>query len=370
MSRASLTDALRLALKLPADERAVLARELLAGVHPKDAAESLSDADAVEAVASLAPEHWANMCACEIAELGIADVLTEQPESAAELAGKVGADAGALHRALRLISTYGWFIEDPDGRFRHSPMSRVLRIDHPQSQRDWLRVGRSKLHMGIVGALGHSLRTGCPAAEIPAPEGVFSYFAAHPDEALVFDGAMTARSHKDIAAVIQAYDFPIFHSIADIGGGRGHLLEAVLAVAPNAKGVLFDLPYSIEAARSLVSERIALQAGDFFKDPLPACEAYLLKSVIHDWSDKESIAILKAVERSAPPNATVLLLEAELPSGPEAHPAKGLHMMMLGWSTGRERTASEYEALLVAAGFRLQRIIRASKTVSIFEAKR
>jgi hypothetical protein len=329
---------------------------------------TLSDEEAVEAVSSLAADLYANVCTREIAELGVADALADEPESAAELAGKVGADPGALHRALRLIATYGVFVEQPDGRFRHSPMSRVLRSNHPQSQREWLRLGRTKLGWGILGALGHSLRTGRAAAEIPAPEGVFSYLAAHSDEAVIFDRAMTARSLKVIAAVVRAYDFSGFDSIADIGGGRGHLLTAVLAAAPSARGVLFDLPYAVKAAAGLASERITVQAGDFFKDPLPACDAYLLKNVIHDWSDQESVDILKAVHRAGPKDATVLLLEAELPSGPEPHPAKALNMIMLGWSTGRERTTSEYEALLAAACFKLQRIIPVRKDVSIFEA--
>jgi len=111
-----------------------------------------------------------------------------------------------------------------------------------------------------------------------------------------------------------------------------------------------------------------VQAGDFFKDSLPACDAYLLKNVIHDWGHRESIEILKAVRRVAPIRAVVLIIEAELPAGPEPHPAKALNWMMLGWTTGRERTAAEYEALLSAAAFKLQRVIRASNEVAIFEA--
>ena len=111
-----------------------------------------------------------------------------------------------------------------------------------------------------------------------------------------------------------------------------------------------------------------MQGGDFFKDLLPACDAYLLKNVLHDWSDEESIKILKSVRRTAPRGATLLVIEAELPDGPERHPAKWLDVAMLGWASGRERTASEYAQLFAAADFKLAQVIRASQGVSIFEA--
>src|SRR5262249_48837991 len=152
-----------------------------------------------------------------------------------------------------------------------------------------------------------------------------------------------------------AYDFSPFRSIADIGGGQGHLLKAVLESTPGARGVLFDLPHTIDEVSGLSSERLTLQAGDFFKDALPACDAYLLMNVLHDWSDEQSVQILRAIRRAAPPNALLLLLEADLPSGPEAHHAKFLDVLMLGWTTGLERTAGQYEALLDRSEFRLRR---------------
>jgi hypothetical protein len=353
------------ALTLQPQDRAALAQDLRASLD-----EPLSDAAVLEAVANRWADLYASVCICEIAELGVADVFTEESLSAAELADAVGANPDALRRALRLISTYGVFVEAQDGRFHHSPMSRVMRSDHPQSQRDWLRLGRTRLAFRILAGLSHSLRTGRPAAELAAPEGVFAYLAANPDEASIFDKAMTARSRKDIADVVRTYDFSAFRTIADIGGGQGHLLRAVLESVADARGILFDLPHSIEAARRFASDRLTLQAGDFFKDPLPNCDAYLLKNVIHDWSDEKAVAILKAVHSAAPVNATVLLVEAELPSGPDPHPSKGLDALMLAWTTGRERTAAEYRALLVAAGFKLRRVVPAGREVSIFEAQR
>jgi hypothetical protein len=326
----------------------------------------MTDADAVDAIPVFTAMLWAIMYACEIAELGVADALGEEAESAAQLAAKVGADPGALRRVMRYLATYGFFTAERDGRFAHSPLSRVMRKDHPQSRRDYLRLGSTKVHLKILSELGHALKTGRPAAEVAFPEGIFTYLASHPDESLVFDQAMTAKSHTEIAAVLRAYDFSRFRRIADIGGGRGHLLQAVLDVVPQATGVVFDLPHVIRSSAS-PSGRITFQAGDFFKDPLPVCDAYLIKAVLHDWSDEEALRILNSIRRAAPAGAHLLVMDAELPSGPEPHPAKYLDVVMLGWATGRERTAAEFEKLFAAADFRLARVIPASSEISIYE---
>jgi hypothetical protein len=165
-----------------------------------------------------------------------------------------------------------------------------------------------------------------------------------------------------------AYDFSRFKRIGDIGGGRGHLLQAALASAPHAQGVLFDLPHVIEDVRGLASDRLTLQAGDFFKDRLPTCDLYLIMEVIHDWGDAESAAILKAVRQAAPPNGTLLLLESIVPDGPGPHWAKTLDVHMLALLGGKQRTRSEYEELLGRAGFALKREIPTFADISILEA--
>jgi len=329
---------------------------------------ALSDTEAVEAVTDLIAVNYVSHCAFELAELGVADVLGEEPQSATELATKVGADSDALYRMLRLVATYGVFSQGPERRFSHSPMSRVLRSDHPQSCCDMLRIGATGVYLRILGGFGHMLRTGRPAAEIAFPEGVFKYFAENPNEAATYDRGMTSASHTEIVALLRAYDFSRFETIADIGGGRGHLLEAVLNEARRASGVLFDLPHVVSAIPAQIGQRISVQFGDFFKDPLPACDAYLLKHVLHDWSDEESVKILKSVRRAAPKGATLLVIEAEIPDGPERHPANWLDVAMHCWTSGRERTASEYAQLFATADFKFARVIRASKEVSIFEA--
>ena len=179
---------------------------------------------------------------------------------------------------------------------------------------------------------------------------------------------MAAKAHGHVAAIVAAYDFSDFGLIGDIGGGRGHLIRALLDAAPRAKGVLFDLPHAMQEPAGSASERLTLQAGDFFRDDLPVCDAYLLMEVIHDWADEESVAILQAIRRSAPPHAKVLLIEQIIPDDPGPHWSKTLDIHMLALLGGRQRTRQEHEVLLTRAGFSFEREIATSGDISIHEA--
>lgn len=223
------------------------------------------------------------------------------------------------------------------------------------------------LFTATFGHLQHSLRTGSPALEQVAPEGLWPYLQAHPSEAEIFGQAMTAKAGADIAAVLGAYDFHRFGTIADIGGGRGHLLRAVLEAVPTADGVVFDLPEVITTV-DVGTERLTAQAGDFFVDPLPAADAYILMEVIHDWSDADAAAILRAIRRAASPTAVVLIIEGvidEQRPDPRVHT---LDVVMLAFTGGRERSPDQLEKLLNSADLQLNRIIKTSGQMSIIEA--
>jgi hypothetical protein len=303
-----------------------------------------------------------------VAELGVADALDETPQTAADLAAAVGADADALGRVLRLLAAHGVF-EIHGDTFRHSAPSRLLRADHPQSMRAFARMFGLPIIWTTYEAMEHSVRTGLPAAAKMFPEGFWAYLAQRPDEGQVFNAAMAAKAHGAVAGIVAAYDFSNFDLIGDIGGGGGHLLRAVLDdAAPNARGILFELPHVIEEAAAVASERLTLQAGNFFRDELPTCDAYLLMEIIHDWGDDESVAILQAVRRAAAAGAKLLLIETIVPDDPGPDWSKMLDIHMLTLLGGRQRTAHEYEALLSRAGFALQREIETGAGISILEA--
>jgi hypothetical protein len=212
-------------------------------------------------------------CLHVLAEIGVADALGDSPRTATDLAASTGANAGALARALRLVSAYGVFEQCNDG-FAHIPASRLLRTDHPQSMRSFVRWTGAPIDWQSFELLKHSVRTGSPAAELVTPGGAWAYLEQHPEISHIFDEAMTGKAHGQIAGILSTYDFSTFKTVADIGGGRGHLLQAVLDAAPNATGVLFDQPHVVKDLAGTASARFTLQGGDFFKDALPVCDAY------------------------------------------------------------------------------------------------
>jgi len=142
----------------------------------------------------------------------------------------------------------------------------------------------------------------------------------------------------------------------------------VLDAVPGATGVLFDQPHVVAEAADAASERLTLQGGDFFKDALPSCDAYLVMEVIHDWGDEESVAILRAIRRPAPSHAKLLLIEEIVPHDPGPDWTKTLDVHMLTLFGGRQRTRREYETLLARGGFSLQCEIVTEGGVSILEA--
>src|SRR5690606_2320305 len=153
----------------------------------------------------------------------------------------------------------------------------------------------------------------------------------------------------------------------DIGGGRGHLLRAILERVP-ASGILFELPHVIADTTGAKDERLKLCLGDFFVDPLPVADAYLLMDVLHDWSNVDAKRILAAVRRAAPDHARVLIAETLVAETAGPHLGKTLDIIMLAVTGGRERTRSEYAALLADAGLRLERVVPTTSHYSIVEA--
>jgi C-methyltransferase len=179
---------------------------------------------------------------------------------------------------------------------------------------------------------------------------MWAYFETRPAEARIFGEAMMAKAAADVMAVLAAYDFSDVGVLADIGGGRGHLLRAVLEAAPRTRGVLFDLPGVIDQL-DVVHERLEPLAADFFRDPLPTADAYLLMEVLHDWPDTEAAAILAAIRRAASPGARVLVIENMLEDNQPDTRGHILDVIMLAVAGGRERTVTELSTLLGRAGF-------------------
>ena len=304
-----------------------------------------------------------------VAELGIADALGESPRSAEELARDTGTNAGALARTLRVLSAEGIF-EARDGAWGHTSASRLLRSDHPQSMRSFVRMIGLTVYWRGFEYFADALKTGESVQERVVPGGYWKYLSENPVAARLFDEAMMGKAAGQIAGVLASYDFSAFGTIADIGGGRGHLLAAVLHAAPRAQGVLFDQPHVTAAAQAagMESERLRVHPGDFFMDALPSADCYLIMQVIHDWSDEEAARILAAIRKAARPGAKLLMIECVVQEDSKPSWTKMLDLQMLTLLSGKERTEKEYRELLQSARFRLDRLIDVGMSTWILES--
>jgi hypothetical protein len=213
-----------------------------------------------------------------------------------------------------------------------------------------------------------ALTTGESVQEKVVPGGYWKYLSENPEAARLFDEAMMGKAAGQIAGVLKSYDFSSFRTIADIGGGRGHLLAAVLEAAPRAHGALFDQPHVTAAAQAagMESERLRMYPG--FTDALPSADCYLIMQVIHDWNDQEAARILSAIRKAAAPGAKLLLIECIVPEGSKPSWTKMLDLQMLTLLSGKERTEKEYSEMLRTADFRLDRVIDVGMSTSILES--
>lgn len=319
-------------------------------------------------IQDLAVAYWASRCLHVIAEFGIADLLGDQPQSAQALARASGTHAQSLHRVLRSLCNHGIFTHDGEA-FAHNEASRALRSDAPGSMRSLARMMGLKVHWDAYRELDVGLRTGTPAIGSVLEGGLFGYLQSHPEMGRLFDEAMAGKSFSQVAAVLGAYDFSAFRAIGDIGGGLGHLLNGVLERNPQAHGMLFDLPEVIGHASRAAHPRIDYHGGDFFRDPIPPCDAYLLMTVLHDWSDEQSIAILRNIAATAPPGSKVLIIEGVVQPDARDQFLLDLDIEMLVMTSGRERTQAEWQAVLSGAGLRLSRQIPANPGITIIEVE-
>ncbi|HEY2846438.1 MAG TPA: methyltransferase [Pyrinomonadaceae bacterium] len=309
-----------------------------------------------------------------IAKLNIPDILKDGPKTMAELAEATASDADSLYRVLRATASVGVLEEHGDKTFANSPISDTLREDWPRSTKAMTLWMLEPAHWDVYGELMYSVKTGKTAWDKVHGEPCFdSLFGSMKDLGDVFNRAMTSYSLQNIPPILAAYDFSSFGTIADIAGGYGHLLGAILKEYPVAKGILFDLPVVLDGAPAMlesygVRDRVQLVGGDFTEAIPVVADCYLLKHIIHDWYDDKNRTILGNVRASMPVGAKVLIIEGIVPAGNEPHFAKFLDPEMLMLPGGKERTEDEFRSLLTASGFEVTRVIPTQSNISIIEA--
>lgn len=330
------------------------------------------DEQNMKSLYSLLNSHVMSRLIYAVAKTGIPDLLKDNQLDYKELAERANVYPRSLYRVMRTLSSVNVFSEMEDGVFRLSDIGQLLRTDIPESQHalavlmwePWWRQGWDDLF--------YSLQTGKVAFDHIHGRGLFEYLKQNPEAAELFNKAMTSFTVQETKAILDAYDFSGFKKVVDIGGGQGKLLASLLKKYPSMNGVLLDLPMALDSAKRLIdqedlSERCELVSGDFFKSFSLSGDVYILKSVIHDWSDEHAISILKNCWGSINKESRLLIIERIIPPGNKPSPAKIMDIVALVNLGGQERTLSEYEGLLKSSSFKLNRVINTNSAMSIIE---
>lgn len=286
---------------------------------------------------------------------GAAERLAQGPADADTLAQACGLPAGALRRALDYLLAHEVIGQQVDGRYCATP--RTLRIGDVAGF-----VANAQLTMQLSSQLLEGLRQRRTPFEVQFGERVFEHFAHDPQMASAFGSFMGFMTRRVTRFLFAHHRFHPFGTVADIGGSMGDLLLAVLAEYPGARGILFDLPATVELARARLAgspqeERMELVDGSFF-ERVPVADLYLMKQILHDWSDEECRAILGTVRRAIPAHGRLVVIDHILSDRPAPDEAQGTDLAMLLWDTGHERRLREFEALFAASGFVIDRVTR------------
>jgi hypothetical protein len=302
------------------------------------------------------------------AELGLSDELVGGPRTLGELAGAVGADEETLSRLLRALVAAGVY-DEVDGRYANTPLGEGLRSDVPGSLRPLARTLQDPALWAAWGHLKHSVRTGETAFEALHGVDVWTHREAEPEQNAIFNDTMAALTTHVARAVASTYDFRDVHSIVDVGGGQGVLLEAILTEHQQLHGTVFDLAHVVaEKPKSpALRDRWSAAAGSFFEE-LPPADAYLLKSILHDWHDDRCVDILRTCAATLNPGGVVLVVEVVLDRPGHELGAAFSDLNMLVLPGGRERTEQQFATLLEASGLRLNRVLDTPTRMSILEA--
>jgi hypothetical protein len=305
--------------------------------------------------------------------LRLPDRLAEGATSSAELAEATGSHPRTLRRLLRAMAALGICRQTAHDRFELTDAGGLLREGAEGSVRG-VALHYGERIWGAMSQLGESVKTGRPW-RISGASG-FEHMASDPDQMAMFHQSMADRTAPAARDVVEACEFGRFRTLMDVGGSYGALLAGILKARPHLTGQVFDLP-ALEAASTAYLEREGVLGraefvGGSFFDPIPpGADAYMLKSIIHDWDDAESVQILRNVAAAAGAAGRVLVMDRIAPElagdDPDDLPAFQGDMMMLTANGGMERTLDEFQALYEQAGLRLEAVTRTASGFSVME---
>jgi O-methyltransferase domain len=294
--------------------------------------------------------------------IGCPEQLRGGPLTVTELASKCGGHAPTLARLLRAVAPTGLLRTVSPGRYELTEAGQALLDGTELLRTRWSTVPEV---WTSIGELTETVRSG-KSPFVQRHGNTYNFLATRPQESAAFDALMVANHGGIAEQVAGSGAFPSTGTVVDVGGGKGTFLAAILSAQPALRGILLELERTVDAAReyltaSGVASRCEVVAGDFFKAVPSGADVYLLCSIIHNWDDDEAADILRTVRTAIPEHGRLLLVEMVLPDDDSPHPGKDMDIRMLTMHEGKERSRSEFSALLGDAGFRLDEVTQLTR---------
>jgi hypothetical protein len=323
----------------------------------------------------MASVYEQSQCLYVAAKLKVADCLVDGSKDIESLATKLNVQVEPLDRVLRYLHALGIFGRDSVGRYTLNKVSEFLVSAHPQSMQAVVVLYNEEPYTAWSHLL-HTVKTGENAFTYTYKMPLYEYHKAHPNCADIFNQGMTSISIPLDQAVACDYDFSIYHTLTDIGGGQGNLLRQIAQQHTSVQGILFDtaavLTEEVEEQwqHDPLGSRIKLQIGDFFNSVPTNVDAYILKGIIHNWPDDKAVQIYKTIYRAMKPQAQLLLMEPIIFDDDPLRRAKlNLDVNMMVINSSQERTIEQHRRLLEKSGFKITKIVPTRSFISVIVAQ-
>lgn len=308
-----------------------------------------------------------------LVRLNIPDILLSGSKTFDELAKQVKVNAKSLLRLLNALVAEKILDVEENGKFKLNDVSKVLTKNEPgslYSSTAWYDACGYQSWLKLCDSL---MQEKC-AFEIAFDRPFFEHIKKSPPTAKNFNDSQIQITKTVIKNIIDKFPFSKFKTIVDVGGGSGQLISAILSAYPTVNGILVDMPEVVNTEKTKlitqsIAERLHIIAGSFF-DTIPSGgDLYMLKYILHDWPDKDALRILQNCRKAMSRNSRLIIIEILVSEDHEETFSKWRDLEMMVLFDAKERTQSEFEALLQQANLQLTRTVSVDGVVHILEAK-
>jgi precorrin-6B methylase 2 len=306
-------------------------------------------------------------------EMNIAEHIRDGKNTLNQLAANTQSHPDALFRLMRMLCAHDIFKLSKKGIYCLTPWSKVMLEGDKDSVKDFLLGHLGKLHYELFSEMDYTVKTGINASQKLFNKDIFTHVHDTPEEHERFIKGMSNTSELFAPVLLSTYNFSPFSHIVDIGGGHGSLLCHVLTKYDRLKGTLFDSEHVVERATVNIEsyglkDRINIVGGNFFQSIPEGANLYIMKHIIHDWNDIDSIKILKNINKAMPAGSKLLIIETIIRNDNNYSFGKMLDILMLVITKdGRERTLDEFKVLFEKSGFAIKRVIPTITPFSLIE---